>query len=222
MVKLYLLKSGEVADTPELYFREHVPERLERAGQFRFEADRLRCLGAGILLSEILGITEEQLCITAEGKLFLPGDERKFNLSHSGDYVVLAVSDREVGVDIEKQDDRHLDVAKRVFQTGELAWMAEDPVKRFFCLWSLKESVMKATGLGFKLPPESFSVLSLLEGDPISVSGKTYRACSPDMVPGYGLSVCLEMQDGDEKPSVPEVFDLKRNNGIFVREPYQN
>lgn len=175
MTELYFLTIKETARIPENYFREHFPRRLERAEKFRFEEDRLRCLGAGVLLTAVLGVREEDLRTGPQGKLYLPGNGRKFNVSHSGEYIVLAVSDEEIGVDIEETAPGHTDMAKRVFQPEELCWMnragSEESERngRFYCLWTLKESVMKQTGLGLSLPPDSFSVLPLLHGDSLRI-----------------------------------------------------
>ncbi|MDL2253497.1 4'-phosphopantetheinyl transferase superfamily protein [Ruminococcaceae bacterium OttesenSCG-928-I18] len=91
----------------------------------------------------------------------LRGDDIYFNLSHAGEYVVLATASSEVGVDIEPIAPFEREVAKRCFQKNEQAflWEGEDSERRFAVLWTTKESIMKATGRGFSLPPESFSIL---------------------------------------------------------------
>ena len=61
-----------------------LPERMEKAGRFRFERDRLLCVGAGFLLLEALGLRDESALRYGEnGKPYLPGGPA-FNLSHSG------------------------------------------------------------------------------------------------------------------------------------------
>jgi phosphopantetheinyl transferase len=45
-------------------------------------------------------------------------------------------------------------------------FMQTDRAEEFFCtLWTGKESVMKGTGLGMRLDPQSFSLLPLEAGD---------------------------------------------------------
>jgi len=215
MTELYFLKTEEISAIPETYFQECFPKRLERSRKFRFREDRLRCLGAGILLSEVCGAREDELFAGPQGKPYLSGTERKFNLSHSGEYAVLAVSGTEVGVDIEQHSERHMDVAKRVFQPEELEWMQEDPTERFYRLWTLKESVMKACGKGFALPPESFSVLPLIGGKSIRIADERYYASSVCSIPGYGCAVC-----GTEK-NIPVLYRLRVENGKFETVPCQ-
>jgi len=181
----------EAEKVSENYCREHFPGRFERALQYRFREDRLRCIGAGLLLTKVLGIREEELAKGTYGKLFLPGSPVGFNLSHSGDLVVLATGEGNVGVDIEKYFPRHLNLAKKVYTPEEIKWMEEDPEERFFRLWSMKESVMKALGRGLSLAPESFSVLPAIEGTPVSVDGKLlYLQEVP--VEGYALAICSD------------------------------
>lgn len=221
--ELYFLTTKDTACIPEDYFRKHFPLRLERSERYRFEEDRLRCLGVGVLLWEILKIREEDLLAGPQGKPYVSGDERKFNISHSGDYIVLAVSDTEVGVDIELMNERHLDVAERVYTAEELDWMRgeKEPEdrnkikKRFFRLWTLKESVMKACGKGFLLSPESFSVMPLIKGRAICVDGTCRYAFSSDAVPGYGLAVCCT-----EKRTV-KLFRMQPKESSFDTEPCQ-
>jgi len=85
-----------------------------------------------------------------------------FNISHSGDFVLVAFSDCQVGVDIEKNKGNRLKVAKRFFTQEELddlfAISAEkQQIDYFYQLWTLKESYMKAIGKGISMSLNSFS-----------------------------------------------------------------
>jgi phosphopantetheinyl transferase len=83
----------------------------------------------------------------------------RFNLSHSGSCVALAVAGCEVGVDVERC--RTLvaapALAERVFHPREQAWLAAQPCfdDAFFRMWTLKEALLKAAGIGFSQPPEA-------------------------------------------------------------------
>ena len=87
--------------------------------------------------------------------------EIHFNLSHSGNMVFAVFSDREVGCDIEEIGKPQEKLAERFFCPEEYEHLMkiEDEHKRceeFYRLWTLKESFMKVTGLGMKLPLDSF------------------------------------------------------------------
>lgn len=139
-------------------------ERRARMERYRKPADRIRCLVAGLLLHMALGERVSVLRENKQGKPYLPQGPC-FNLSHSGKYVILGVSRHELGVDIERIapfDDR---VARRCYTDEELTWLySQGDTRAFYMLWTAKESIMKATGLGFTLPPESFSVLPVEDG----------------------------------------------------------
>lgn len=163
IMKLYYCSIAELSD---LCGAEYLsPGRRERMSRFRQPEDRARCLAAGLLLRAVLG---EEACgriLQAPcGKPYLPGGAF-FNLSHSGDYVVLAVSPSETGADVERVAPYPESIAKKCFTAAELKWLSGQGCDRaFFKLWTGKESVMKATGLGFHMPPESFQILPMSDG----------------------------------------------------------
>ena len=208
-MELLILSIRDVALLPQESYASLFPRRMERAQRFRREDDRLRCIGAGLLLHRVLGIGEEELRYTERGKPFSAAAAPCFNLSHSGDYVLLAADESGVGADIERLDPAHLRLAKEVYQSGERAWMEGDPLRRFFVLWTLKESVMKQCGLGLSLSPRSFSVLPLTEGEPIQLQGKTLYAgtrCFGE----YCLSVCAEHPLAALNPKAVTAAELLR------------
>ncbi|MBI9097873.1 MAG: 4'-phosphopantetheinyl transferase superfamily protein [Spirochaetaceae bacterium] len=100
------------------------------------------------------------------GKPFLRNHKNIFfNLTHSGDYVILAISDKEVGIDIEQEKEIDIEIADKFFSKSEskIISSAEDKDKKsiFFRMWTQKESYLKAIGLGLSKPLDSFSVESI-------------------------------------------------------------
>src|SRR3954465_8827468 len=99
----------------------------------------------------------------------------RFNLSNTTGLVACAVSmDCEIGIDVENIT-RTVDadaVAPSVFAPAELADFREagleDQRERFFSYWTLKESYIKARGMGLSLPLEQFSFD--LDARPIGIS----------------------------------------------------
>lgn len=163
MIEVYLTDIRKLAAEYELYLEDITPKRREKAERYIFLADKLRCIAGGLLMKEILGIKkDEEIILNSYGKPALLNGEKCFNLSHGGDYVVLAVDLFPLGVDIERIESADMAVAQRCFQKSELEYLTNgrgNREEKFFELWTLKESLMKATGLGLSLPPESFSVL---------------------------------------------------------------
>ncbi|MFM8232186.1 MAG: 4'-phosphopantetheinyl transferase family protein, partial [Chthoniobacterales bacterium] len=76
------------------------------------------------------------------------------NVSHSGDYVAVAVGRGQIGVDLEQiRPVREMEsIVERYFHRDEaVAWRSLDASLReeaFFVLWSAREAAMKCVGLG--------------------------------------------------------------------------
>ena len=68
-----------------------------------------------------------------------------FNISHSGKYVVMAVSSKEVGVDIEENKARDLSSITKIFNEAEAKVAKEH--QDFYYLWCAKESLIKCMGI---------------------------------------------------------------------------
>jgi len=175
MLKLCILPITEAEKIPAELCERLFPRRMARARRFRRREDALRCIGAGALTALVLDAKEKDISCNAWGKPYLRGHGPCFNLSHSGDYVLMAVDDRNVGADIEKNGCVNYSAAARVFTAEELKWMDEAPERRFYALWTMKESVMKLDGRGFQLASERISVLPILNGGTILTdSGAVY------------------------------------------------
>ena len=159
-VSLFLTDIRPFADCFDAAFALLPTARQERICRCPRETTRLQLLAAGLLLRCILGVTEETpLLCTPQGKPYLKHGPC-FNLSHSGHFAALAISDQPVGLDL--QDMTHQPsprLADRWFTPEEAAWIHGNP-DRFFHVWTRKESVVKALGLGLAaLPMHTFSVL---------------------------------------------------------------
>lgn len=196
-MKLYILPISEAALIPEDYCISHFPARLERSKKFRKEDDRLRCIGAGALLSAVLHADEKDILTGPHGKPYLAGSSIFFNISHSGNYIVMAADSTETGTDIELIKEPIESVAGRVYTAEERRWMDGDGEK-FYILWTLKESVMKALGRGLSLDPAAFTVMPAIGGRPVSAEGNTLY-CSYSVFDGHAFSACsFRRSDGIE------------------------
>ena len=139
------------------------PDERDRAKRFYFDRDRNAFTAARGALRTLAGHyaahPPEELVFgyQAKGKPYLttpPGDLR-FNVSHSGDFALLAFTrGRELGVDVERRrpmDDLRL-VAKGAFSPQEYATFCGLPPHEhtvaFFACWSRKEAFIKTTGEG--------------------------------------------------------------------------
>lgn len=149
-------------------------ERRQRADRYLRQEDALRCIIAdGSLryaLRQTLGTDRVSLARTASGKPFIPEQENfHFNLSHSGRWVVIAWSDRPLGIDVETvlMDGSKEKLAQRFFHPDEQTYLfsvsGDDRAKRFYEIWTKKESYLKYLGTGINRPLDSFSVFDALD-----------------------------------------------------------
>ena len=133
---------------------------------YRFEKDKKLSAGVYLLLKKLL--SEENIT----NPIFKTGKYEKayisnhkdiyFNLSHSGKVALCAISDMEVGVDVEYIDPEiDLNIAQNYFYNSEYKSImnAKNKSEEFFKYWVLKESYMKYTGLGMNLALDSFEMV---------------------------------------------------------------
>lgn len=136
------------------YFRqvyESVPKwRREKADRIRFMEDRALSIGAWRLYM----LAAERYDI---------GEELPYNLSHSGDCVLVSIAPagEKVGCDVETVKALREPLAKRFFGREEYAWLMDRPkeerTEAFYRLWVLKESFLKATRRGMSLGLDTFA-----------------------------------------------------------------
>ena len=153
-------------------------DELFRAARFAQVVDRERFILAHGALRMVLGLyvsADPQSLEFRTGPMGKPAlvqtfTDLRFNLSHSGDIALIAVTrGREVGVDVERvQRDIEFDpIVEHYFEPTE-AWdlrtaPPHERVGKFFDLWTRKEACVKAegTGLGSRARHERFAARNL-------------------------------------------------------------
>lgn len=140
-VKLY------VADTDlgKKHFRfllENVSVgQKEKALRYANEIDQIRSLLSSYLKNQL---SREELLKNENGKPYFANGPY-FNISHSGKYVLMAVSTAEIGVDIEEIKNKDMSSLIRIFNEAEAKMIKEH--SDFYYLWCAKESLIKCMGL---------------------------------------------------------------------------
>lgn len=180
-------------------YRAASPERRRRADRYQRREDALRCVAAEALVRFILGTDRFTVETDPFGKPRIAEyPDFHYNLSHSGNWVVIARGDGPVGVDVERHspDTDWASIARHFFSLHEQQMLerAEDPCRRFYEIWTGKESYLKYYGTGLRYDLQSFSVDRLEEGLNIHTR---------QLPGGYSLSLCtkenaysLELLDG--------------------------
>ncbi len=202
-IKVYVGDTSSLEDTAlfEKLCKTVSSQRLEKINRISRPEDKRLSLGAELLLKKALsdiGVEVFEVDYIKNGKPCIKGAENLFfNLSHSGERIMCTVSSFEVGCDVEKIKPVNLKIAERFFFENEYKAIAELTTEKeqqdmFFRLWTLKESFMKVTGLGMKLPLDSFSINISEDGISVSqnVDEKTYYFKEYVLETGYKYSVC--------------------------------
>lgn len=188
---------------------ERLPEeRKQKITRCKQIEARKQSLGAGLLLGYILkqyGLLDKEIKYGSNGKPKIEGI--CFNLSHSKNMVVCAVSNKPVGCDIEKIAAAPQKVADRFFSENEIKYLSqfsgEEKNREFYRLWTMKESYMKMTGEGMRLPLNQFE-LYFEESVQISRDGSLQNCfimeyeLPQNAIPQYKLSVCAEEDEFSE------------------------
>ncbi len=131
-----------------------------------------------------LELNPQSFCYSEKGRPYLENSAIDFNISHTDQYVLMAVSSQQmVGIDVQsvKEKTDVLSIAKHYFSPSEytmLSTLSENVQKeRFYQIWTLKEASLKLTGEGIAngLVSYNFSVENhMLVSDKTSKSKDIY------------------------------------------------
>jgi 4'-phosphopantetheinyl transferase len=158
----YSLKELNISSLPDT--------RRAKINRLVHESDKLASACAGLLINKFIG--DKDLKLNEYGKPY--SDEKFFNISHSGNIVIIAVSDLEVGCDVElKRELEYERLGKIVFHENELKKLSETEDKRslFFKLWTSKEAFIKCLGEGFHFKTTELDLSEL--PDKLEYRGRT-------------------------------------------------
>ncbi|MNN17677.1 4'-phosphopantetheinyl transferase sfp [compost metagenome] len=184
-------------------------EKQHRIKRFVHIEDAVRTLSADILsrllICDQLGINNREISFTCNqnGKPMLQGSNNlHFNNSHSGQWVLSAISDDPVGVDVERIRELDLDLAKHCFSEQEyhdLNDLGDDQIKLdyFYDLWTLKESYIKAVGLGLSMPLSSFTIRKAKDMIQLQTNNALNNCFFKQYTidPKYKISLCAQREN---------------------------
>ena len=154
-VRVILANIERMKCEPEEVLGEILPYYAEKYTRYKREEDARQELVCGILLRKYLGVWKTgQVGYGKDGKPFLLERQWKYNLSHSGVWVALGISDAEIGVDIERIRRYHSATARKLFTEEEQVMLeqveSEEARNALFTrLWTEWEAVLKLEGSGF-------------------------------------------------------------------------
>ena len=122
-----------------------------------------------------------------EGKPYING-WKAFNISHSGNMVVLGYDQQPLGLDIEKKTVINHEELLHCFHPRERAFIrnATDKEDAFFTVWVAKEAFVKATGVGIINDLHNYNCLQ----NPLQYRGKQWYFHNWTLHPGYAFCLC--------------------------------
>ena len=119
-----------------------------------------------------------------------PIDGLHFNISHSGEWVVCAMSaDHDLGIDTEYMNpDLTWSDFDDIFTKDEWQQVGQNTAN-FYHLWTQKEAILKIAGTGFSVHPKE----ALLNDDIATLAGVQYRLLPLDIIPDHKTHLALPM-----------------------------
>ncbi len=173
MIQVFVLQLEEAYYNPG--FQDTLLQYLPEAGKLRVRdrqnlTSKLQTVSGELLaryaVGQFLNKPDQQieLIFGAKGKPHIGNlPDVHFNISHSGHYVVCAVAQNEIGIDVERIREVNLRIAERFFSPSEIDDLMtceeETRMQYFITLWTIKESYLKAIGRGLTQHLNSFTIV---------------------------------------------------------------
>jgi 4'-phosphopantetheinyl transferase len=197
-------------------------EELARAARFKFDRNRRESIATRALARTALSHAHPLLpqkwryVLNAQGKPSVDpglasGTGVTFNMANAPGLVVCLVADgAEVGVDVEplSRAEQIMKVAPEVFSTAERAQLemlnGAEKLDRAVSLWTLKESYIKARGMGLAIPLDKFAFVfggaervRLVVDESLNDQADRWQFCLLDHA-GHRIAVMAERRAGKE------------------------
>ncbi len=126
---------------------------------------RYRKIAGYRIFYDVLGSYRKSLKVSEYGKPYLEGEDIYFNISHSFNIAVIAVSKLNLGLDIEKIRPYDLRLIDRVICKDGRNELLSNPNDNslFYKYWTAKESIIKYDGKGLRIDLQSIDVKKILD-----------------------------------------------------------
>ena len=209
MIKAFVVQLGEEEFAAE--FQDTLLQYLPESGRLRVRnrqnlTSKLHTVAGELLARYSVGqylsnaAQEIELVFGEKGKPHIANlSNVHFNISHSGNYVVCAVSAQELGIDVERVRKVNLRIAERFFSQPEIddlmALDEDERMQYFITLWTIKESYLKAIGRGLTQHLNSFTIRK--NGDSYQLTGNAeaggYGIEAFNIAPDYAMAICAPL-----------------------------
>lgn len=147
----------------------------------------------------------QEFFFTKYNKPYFKNNDVSFNISHSGEMVVVYMTnkDENIGIDIEENHKLKIEDFKNQMTTYEMnkIFNSKDPLNEFFLYWTQKEAALKAHGNGLLIPLKSFEIK---EGKTLIESDK-YYVTEVNLREGYSCHVASQQKINKEHIIIREI-----------------
>lgn len=146
MTIVYTSSISQWTDLDFEWMKKELPTaRVEKAARFYRQEDERTCILAGYMMEHLIGFSE--IAYTAYGKPFAKHGTVHFNVAHSNGFVVVALSEEEIGVDCEWRDTAIIESIMPLFHEKEQQRILSGKCS-FSAVWTAKEAYGKMLGVG--------------------------------------------------------------------------
>lgn len=198
MIECVWAHTGALTDEAYQEGLEKMPSCIgSRIERLRNQGDRKASLAGKLLIYSMLAAENAASLMSSwqfgkYNKPYIPG-WRHFNISHSGEIVIVAIGDIPLGVDIERivcLDDISITEFLHLEERDSLA-VSFTPIADFYRLWVRKESFLKAIGMGLNKDLRSFNCLF----DRLKWMGNTWCIIDVSIHSDYRAAICCMAEE---------------------------
>jgi len=170
-MKLIISNINSLDDNKINLVKDKFPKRYEFAIKQNSIANTKRLLLGAYLLISYLNIEEKDIKVNQYGKPYV-NNNYFFNLSKSNELVVLAISENEVGVDVECVTNKDVSAIINNLLIEEKEYLENNKEYNFYKIWTAKESFMKLIGSGLSYSFRKFSTIGLIKNNEDIIDNK--------------------------------------------------
>lgn len=201
MFKLeYIIRNINDFNTEDINnFYDKIPKlKKDKISKFKNYESKVRSIIGEMNLKELLAkknISYNSLdyYINKYGKQYLKNDKIFFNISHSFDYVITAISNNEIGIDIEKVRQTPIKIINQFATEKEKEYILssnKNIEERIFKIYTLKEAYFKMLGTNLN---NILEVEFIIENDKIYCNDKNVKVGFINDIKGYIIAYCEKL-----------------------------
>lgn len=125
--------------------------RIEKINNSKSVTQKNLNIQTELLLNKAINYNSKQfysfpeIQVNEQGKPSFTNLNIDFNISHSNNYLVVGISNKAIGVDLELINNKHLKVAKKLFNENDYIKYKND-INEIIKVWTIKEAYIKLFG----------------------------------------------------------------------------